>query len=76
MLWACLLLPQLALDAVLRRLPDPDAPLALVTGPAQLRTLHAMNDSAAQAGLRAGMRLTAAHALLRDFAMVEHAPQL
>ena len=76
MLWACLLLPQLALDAVLRRLPDPDAPLALVTGPAQLRTLHAVNDSAAQAGLRAGMRLTAAHALLRDFAMVEHAPQL
>ena len=30
MLWACVLLPQLALDAVLRRLPDPDAPLALV----------------------------------------------
>ena len=28
MLWACVLLPQLALDAVLRRLPDPDAPLA------------------------------------------------
>ena len=30
MLWACILLPQLALDAVLRRHPDPDAPLALV----------------------------------------------
>ena len=75
MLWACVLLPQLALDAVLRRLPDPGAPLALVTGPAQLRTLHAVNDSAARAGLRAGMRLTAAHALLRDFAMIEHDPQ-
>ncbi|MDH5834868.1 Y-family DNA polymerase [Luteimonas kalidii] len=75
MLWACVLLPQLALDAVLRRLPDPDAPLALVEGPAQLRTLHAVNAAAAQAGLRAGMRLTAAHALLRDFAMVEHDPQ-
>ena len=75
MLWACVLLPQLALDAVLRRLPDPEAPLALVGGPAQLRTLHAVNDPAARAGLRAGMRLTAAHALLRDFAMVEHDPQ-
>lgn len=75
MLWACVLLPQLALDAVLRRSPDPGAPLALVTGPAQLRTLHAVNAAAAEAGLRAGMRLTAAHALLPDFAMVEHDPQ-
>lgn len=75
MLWACLSLPQLALDAVLRRLPDPDAPLALIGGPAQLRTLHAVNASAAAAGLRAGMRLTAAHALVRDFAMVEYDPQ-
>ena len=32
MLWACVLLPQLALDAVLRRLPDPTVPLALATG--------------------------------------------
>jgi protein ImuB len=75
MLWACVLLPQLALDAVLRRSPDPGAPLALVTGPAQLRTLYAVNATAAEAGLRAGMRLTAAHALLPDFAMVEHDPQ-
>lgn len=75
MLWACVLLPQLALDGVLRRLPDPHAPLALVTGPAQLRSLHAVNASAAEAGLRPGMRLTAAHALLRDFAMIEHDPQ-
>lgn len=75
MLWACLLLPQLALDAVLRRLPDPAAPLALVGGPAQLRTLHAVNSSAAAAGLRAGMRLTAAHALLPDVALVEYDPR-
>lgn len=72
MLWACVLLPQLALDAVLRRRPDPQAPLALVGGPAQLRTLHAVNAAAAAAGLAPGMRLVAAHALLRDFAMVEH----
>lgn len=75
MLWACVLLPQLALDAVLRRLPDPDAPLALVSGNAHLRNLHAVNTAAAQAGLRAGMRLTAAHALLPSFAMVEYEPQ-
>ncbi len=75
MLWACVLLPQLALDAVLRRRPDPQAPLALVGGPAQLRTLHAVNASAAAAGLRAGMRLTAAHALLPDVALVEHDPE-
>lgn len=31
--------------------------------------------AAAEAGLRAGMRLTAAHALMRDFAMVEHDPE-
>ena len=64
MLWACIVLPQLALDAVLRRLSDPDAPLALVGGAVQLRTLHAVNAAAAQAGLQAGMRLTAALALL------------
>ncbi|MBD9368636.1 DNA polymerase Y family protein [Xanthomonas sp. XNM01] len=75
MLWACILLPQLALDAVLRRHPDAEAPLALVGGPAQLRSLHAVNAAAAQAGLAPGMRLTAAHALLPQFAMVDHDPQ-
>ena len=75
MLWACIGLPQLALDAVLRRLPDPVAPLALVAGPTQLRALHAVNTAAAAAGLRAGMRLTAAHALLPDIAMVDYDPE-
>ncbi len=75
MLWACVLLPQLALDAVLRRCPDPQAPLALVGGPAQLRTLQAVNAAAAAAGVQAGMRLTAAHALLPGLALVEHDPQ-
>lgn len=75
MLWACLWLPQLALDAVLRRLPDPEIPLALISGPAQLRHLHAVNAPAAHAGLRAGMRLTAAHALQPDLALVEYEPQ-
>lgn len=75
MLWACIVLPQLALDAVLRRHPDPHAPLALVGGSAQLRTLHAVNAAAAAAGLRAGMRLTAAHALLPEFNTVDYDAQ-
>lgn len=75
MLWACVLLPQLALDAVLRRCPDPGAPLALVGGPAQLRSLSAVNASAAAAGLRPGMRLVAAHALLPGLALAEDDPR-
>lgn len=71
MLWACILLPQLALDSVLRRLPDPSKPFALVTGPAHLRSLYAVNASAAAAGLSPGMRLSAAHALLADVATLE-----
>lgn len=74
MLWACIALPRLALDAVLRRVPDPSRPLALVSGPAQLRQLHAVNAAAAEAGLKPGMRLSAAHALLADVAMVDHDP--
>src|SRR5690606_17972681 len=73
-LWACIALPRLALDAVLRRMPDPSRPLALVSGPAQLRHLHAVNAGASDAGLKPGMRLSAAHALLSDVAMVEYEP--
>ena len=75
MLWACIALPQLALDAVLRRTVDPSKPLALVSGPAHLRSLHAVNAAAADAGLKPGMRLSAAHALLADVALVEHDPE-
>src|SRR5688500_8442220 len=75
MLWACILLPQLALDSVLRRLPDPEKPLALVTGPAHLRCLHAVNASASAAGLGAGLRLSAAHALLAGVTTVEYDAQ-
>lgn len=73
--WACLLLPHLALDTILRRHPQPDRPLVLVTGPAQRRVLHAVNESAHAAGLRAGMSLAAAQALTTDFARVEHDPE-
>ena len=74
MLWACLLLPHLALDTVLRRRPDPARPLALVEGPAQLRTVHAVNAAAADAGLKPGMRLAAAYALLPGVDTHEHDP--
>jgi protein ImuB len=63
MLWACILFPQLALDGVLRRHPQPERPLALVTGPAQKRVLAAVNPAAARAGLHVGQALAAAHAL-------------
>lgn len=74
MRWACLLLPQLAIDGVLRRQPDPDAPLALISGPAQRRVLHAINPAARALGLRPGMPLAAAQALGSPFATVEHDP--
>lgn len=66
MLWACLLLPHLALDGVLRRRPD-DSPLVLVDGPLNARVVVAVNASAQQAGLHIGQRLTTAQALLARF---------
>ena len=74
MRWACLLLPQLAIDGVLRRQADPKAPLALISGPAQRRVLHAINPAARALGLRPGMPLAAAQALGGGFAMVEYDP--
>jgi hypothetical protein len=35
MLWACILLPQLALDSILRERDDADTPLVLIGGPVQ-----------------------------------------
>jgi protein ImuB len=72
MSWACILLPQLALDGVLRRRTHSDEPLVLVSGPAQARIVHAANASARAAGLYRGQRLAAAQALLSQFIMVEH----
>lgn len=72
MRWACILLPQLAMDAALRGRENPDAPLALITGPIQRRVLQAVNQPARALGLRAGQTLTAAHALTRGFAMADY----
>lgn len=75
MLWACIHLPQLALDGVLRRRARPERPLVLVTGTAQARSLHSVNAAAAAAGLQPGMALSAAHALLPDFEIHEYQPR-
>ncbi|WP_454831673.1 Y-family DNA polymerase [Pseudoxanthomonas wuyuanensis] len=75
MRWACILLPQLALDGVLRRQPDPAAPLALIAGTPQRRVLHAVNPAARTLGLRPGMSLTAAQVLAQGFAIAEYQPE-
>ncbi|MGE6388776.1 Y-family DNA polymerase [Pseudomonas sp. NPDC078416] len=74
MLWACVLLPQLALDGVMRRRENPEEPLALISGTAQRRVLQTVNPAARAMGLRAGQSLTAAHAMTREFATVEYDP--
>jgi protein ImuB len=74
MRWACILLPQLALDGVLRSRDDPEAPLVLLSGTPQRRVLQTVNPAARALGLRAGQSLSAAHALTRNFATAEHDP--
>lgn len=61
--WACLFLPQLALDDVLRDVEDADAPMALLDGAPNARVLHSVSPSARALGLRTGMKLAAAQAL-------------
>ncbi|MHB1944276.1 MAG: Y-family DNA polymerase [Metallibacterium sp.] len=66
MLWACINLPHLALDGILRRRPTA-GPLVLVDGPVNARTIVSANDAARAAGLHVGQRLSAAQALLSQF---------
>ncbi|MGV8676929.1 DNA polymerase Y family protein, partial [Pseudomonas aeruginosa] len=66
MLWACILLPQLAMDGVLRQRADSQAPLALLTGPPQRRILQAVNPAARALGLRPGQSFTAAQCGFRS----------
>ncbi|MGH8212064.1 MAG: Y-family DNA polymerase, partial [Rhodanobacteraceae bacterium] len=70
MLWACIALPHLALDGVLRQRVDAQAPLVLIDGPPHARVLIDVNEAAARSGLRAGQPLTAARALLAEFEAV------
>ncbi|MCQ4313348.1 DNA polymerase Y family protein [Pseudomonas stutzeri] len=72
MLWACILLPQLAMDGVLRSRADAEAPLALLSGTPQRRVLQAVNPAARALGLKPGQSLIAAQALTRDFATADY----
>ena len=71
MLWACVWLPHLALDTVLRRHPAPEKPIALVHGPPQRRALLATNAAAQAKGLQAGQSFSTAQALLPDLTAIE-----
>ena len=57
MRWACLQLPHLAMDTLLRQQPEPDACHVLVSGPTQRRVLHAVSPTAQKMGLARGMPL-------------------
>ena len=72
MLWACILLPQLAMDGVLRHRTDPESPLVLLSGPPQRRVIQAVNSSARSMGLRPGQSLTTAQALAVEFASADY----
>ncbi|MFN9527280.1 MAG: Y-family DNA polymerase [Pseudomonadaceae bacterium] len=72
MLWACILLPQLAMDGVQRHRASPDEPLVLLTGSPQRRVLKAVTPAARVLGLKPGQSLTAAQALTGGFATAEY----
>ena len=65
MLWACLRLPSLAIDAVLRQRDESahSHPFALIDGPSQRRRLAALNEAALADGLKPGQSLAAAQAI-------------
>lgn len=63
MLWLALHLPQLALDLIAQSLDLQAAPIAIVEGPLQRRSVHAVNALAAAAGVHAGQKQSAAQAL-------------
>ncbi|MGH8156359.1 MAG: Y-family DNA polymerase, partial [Rhodanobacteraceae bacterium] len=74
MLWACILLPSLALDTALRGRESSDRPFALVTGSAQQRRLIAVDAHARAAGLAPGQRLAEAEAVCRNLLTAEYDP--
>ncbi|MDR8017602.1 Y-family DNA polymerase [Ectopseudomonas guguanensis] len=71
-LWACILLPQLALDGVMRQRVEQTEPLVLLGGPPQRRVLQAVNPAARALGLKPGQLLSAAQALTRGFASADY----
>lgn len=75
MLWAALLLPQLAIDAALHGGRDADSAFVLIDGPLQRRHVVAASNVAGAAGIRPGQALAAAQALLPTLhnAPIDHA---
>lgn len=74
MLWVCILLPQLAMDGVLRNRGETEGPLALLSGTPQRRVLQAVNPAARALGLKPGQSLIAAQALTRAFTTADYDP--
>lgn len=74
-MWACILLPSLALDGALRNRPIVGGPFALVAGPEQQPRLVAINVHARHAGLHPGQRLAEAEAICRNLLTAEHDPR-
>ena len=72
MRWACILLPHLAMDGVLRGCEQPHLPRVVIEGPAQRRVLKSVNSAAAALGLKAGMPLASAQMLAQGFACHVH----
>jgi protein ImuB len=74
MRWACIRLPQLALDGALRRRDDPLMPAVLVAGARQRHVVQAMNAAAAGLGIRIGDAAAMLPNLACGLAVIEHDP--
>lgn len=66
MLWLSLHFPHLALEVFARAVADPALPLLVSDAHGARQRVHARNRAAAAAGVRPGMALGAAQALLQD----------
>lgn len=73
-LWAGIVLPRLALEIAFRDLPA-DAACALIAGPANRPLIAEASPAAAAAGVRAGLSLAGARALLPELAVRPHRPE-
>lgn len=75
MRWACVLLPHLALDGLMRQVPTSDAPCVLIDGPVQRRVLRDACERGQALGLRAGQSLATAQALAGRLHLAIHDPR-
>lgn len=66
MLWLALHLPKLALDLVAHGEAVTTYPIAIAEGPAQRRSVHAVNTLARAAGVHVGQKQSAAQAICPD----------